>query len=324
MSMRGHAMLVLCAALSCGAQSDGAERLRVEIDAHGGGDATMMQTDDMRAREAEARAGLARDLSDALVDIMAVLLHGSDSAKNAALERLGSMAISTGEAGREQARMFRSAVVAGGAVPELVSLLTSPEYERQFLAAKAIHALALDDPTTDLDNFHSLEICQGGAISPLVELLASENEAVQGAATGALSVLAENPTCQQMIVAAGAVEPLMRMTTFANDWQKLGALGALDVLEINNPTARTQLDALNAQTVLKGLTSMGSALLREQAGGFQQRLGQPAPATQMSADEQVQSARQTRMKYDGVRHKAMRLMQGWERGNGGRGRGRGA
>ena len=124
------------------AQSEGAERLRVEIDARGGNDSPV-QSDEMRAHEAEARAGLAKELSDALVDIMAVLMHGSDSAKNAALHRLGEMAISTGEAGREQARMFRSAVVAGGAVPELVAMLGSQEHERQFLAAKASLARTL-------------------------------------------------------------------------------------------------------------------------------------------------------------------------------------
>ena len=97
-----------------------------------------------------------------------------------------------------QARMFRSAVVAGGAVPELVAILSSEESQRQLLAARALHALALDDPTTEADNFHQLEICQFGAVEPLVALLKSENAHVQQAATGALAALAENPTCQQV------------------------------------------------------------------------------------------------------------------------------
>ena len=87
---------------------------------------------------------------------------------------------------------------------------------------------ALDDPTTDLDNFHSLEICQAGAVEPLVGLLAHKHEGVQGAATGALTSLAENPSCQRMIAAAGAIEPLVRMATYGGDYSKLGALNALE------------------------------------------------------------------------------------------------
>ena len=68
-----------------------------------------------------------------------------------------------------------------------------------------------------------------------MKALESKEEQVQAAATGALSQLAENPVCQQMIVAEGAIEPLLGIASYANDLQKLGAMNALDVLEINNP-----------------------------------------------------------------------------------------
>ena len=164
----------------------------------------------------------------------AVLLHGSDTSKDSAIEKLVEAAMASGEAGKEQARMFRSAVVAGGGVPALIACLSEDMPRRQYLAASAMHALALDDPTTDADNFHQLEICQAGAVQPLVKLLDSEDLQLQQAATGALSALAENPTCQTMIAAEGAIAPLMAMASYGSDMQKLSAIGALDVLTVNN------------------------------------------------------------------------------------------
>ena len=87
--------------------------------------------------------------------------------------------------------------------------LGEPVPRRQYLAATAMHTLALDDPTTDADNFHQLEICQQGAVPPLVQLLDQEDAQVQQAATGALFSLAENPSCQTMIAAEGAIATLM-------------------------------------------------------------------------------------------------------------------
>ena len=55
---------------------------------------------------------------------------------------------------------------------------------------------------------------------------------VQAAATGALSQLAENPICQQMISAAGALGPLTKMASYGSDYHKLGALNALEVIAL--------------------------------------------------------------------------------------------
>ena len=200
--------LIAAAALAAAETSEASARMQVEIDAAAGSAAAAAPD----PRLNEHMMGLAAEMSDQLTDIMASLQHGSDSARDAAVARLGQLSIATAEAGREQARMFRSAVVVGGALPELVSMLGSEQTRRQALAAEAIHTLAIDDPTSDADNFHSLEICQSGAVAPLVAMLSSTDEAAQAAATGALSCLAENPVCQQMIAGAGALAPLMKLT----------------------------------------------------------------------------------------------------------------
>lgn len=273
---------------------DGTETLKAEISAEGG--------------VQEAALG---ELSDALKDIMAVLEHGSDSSKEGALERLVELAVHTGEAGREQATAFRMAVVDGGALPALVTVLGDEEPRRQHLAAAAIHALALDDPTTDADNEHQLEICKANAVPPLVKLLSSDNPGVQHAATGALSALAENPACQAMIAAEGATTPLLQMASYGSDMQKLGALGALDVLTLNNAEAAAALKQDGAADLLQGISTMGSPLLREQATAFGTRLSDTGPATKLDASAHVKAARDTRMRYDGVRQRAFRMMQGW-------------
>ena len=213
-----RALLVACVAAAAArkpeAEPSGAERMAVEIDEAGEQSASMPT--DRSAEERAAKAGLAKQYSDALVDIMAVLVHGSEASKESAIERLIELAMDSAH-GSDQARMFRSAVVAGGALPVLIEEVQAKEDpHRPYLAATALHALAIDDPTTDLDNFHSVEICQHGAVPPLVALLGSEHEQLQSAATGALSQLAENPVCQQMIAAAGALEPLAKMAPAAS------------------------------------------------------------------------------------------------------------
>ena len=106
---------LLVGLLVCGASAadkskeEGSERMRVEMDAAGG------QTSEMAAKEAEATARMDQSLKDTLTDIMAVLQHGSDPSKDQAIGQLINIALETSEAGADQARMFRSAVVAGGA-----------------------------------------------------------------------------------------------------------------------------------------------------------------------------------------------------------------
>ena len=59
------------------AEPDGSARMQVEIDADA--EASVKKNPELAAEEAAARAGMAREISDALTDVMAVLQHGSDS-----------------------------------------------------------------------------------------------------------------------------------------------------------------------------------------------------------------------------------------------------
>ena len=255
---------------------------------------------------------IAEQMSDMLTDVMAVLLHGSSQAQINAMQTLCQHAIRTGEAGPEQSALFRSALVAGGALPELVKMLKQDQSEKQFWAARALHALAIDDPETETDNFHSLEICNAGAVKPLVLLLQADDEQVQAAAMDSLSALAENPTCQQMISAAGAVSHLAKLATYGQDGVKLGALGALDILSVSNsPEVYDQFEDQGVPKLLRGISTMGSTLLREQAGSFRDRLagakGKDSP--RLSDVEHAKAARTTRMKYVDLRRRAMQMMQ---------------
>ena len=73
------------------------------------------QTPAMAAAEAEAMQEMRAEMLEALKGIKASLAHASASAARPALEQLIEIALMTGEAASE-ARSFRSAVVAGGAL----------------------------------------------------------------------------------------------------------------------------------------------------------------------------------------------------------------
>ena len=88
------------------------------------------------------------------------------------------------------------------------------------------------------------------------------------------------------------------------------AQGALEVLAVNNENVRQRLNVLGGDMVLDGIATMGSTLLREVAKAFGQRLKEK-PAAKMDAEAQIKAARQTRMRYDGVRQRAFSRMQGW-------------
>ena len=101
----------------------GSERMMAEIDAHG---SVPKQSMEMQAKEVEAKIGLSREIADALTDIMAILLHGTDESKDNAMEKVIELAVSSAESGKEQARMFRSALVAGGALPAIIDVRSAP------------------------------------------------------------------------------------------------------------------------------------------------------------------------------------------------------
>ena len=99
---------------SKGDGEEGFDRMQVEMDATGGTGELPPQSSEMAAEEAKAIAGLADDIKASLTDIMAILMHGSGPSQEQAIEQLIHLAASTSEAGPTQARLFRSAVVAGG------------------------------------------------------------------------------------------------------------------------------------------------------------------------------------------------------------------
>lgn len=63
--------------------------------------------------------------------------------------------------------------------------------------------------------------------------------------------------------------------------------------------------------MLSGLSTMGSSLLRDEASGFAQRLDAAPAAEPLSAEAHMKAARQSRMRFDGVRQRAFRRMEGW-------------
>lgn len=98
-------LAVSFAAAAPNSEQTGAERMAVELDAVGGQSSA---PNDRSAEEQAAKAGLAQQYSDALVDIMAVLIHGSETSKGSAIERLVELAMDSGGTGAEQAPADRA------------------------------------------------------------------------------------------------------------------------------------------------------------------------------------------------------------------------
>ena len=98
-------LAVTLAAAASNSDQTGAERMAVEIEAAG---EQSSMPNDRSAEEQAAKAGLAQQYSDALVDIMAVLIHGSETSKGSAIERLVELAMDSGGTGAEQETSARS------------------------------------------------------------------------------------------------------------------------------------------------------------------------------------------------------------------------
>lgn len=229
-----------------------------------------------------------------------------------------------------------------------VPRLAGSDYTR-YLVAGALQALALDDPTTTLDNGHQVgawaaaslpqeavsqctcppppsaqaAICQSGAVPLLVAMLkkganakaAGRTEGIfellQTSAAGALGTLAESELCKRLIVQSGAIEPLVAIAMFGSDQMKLTAIGALDVLQFNSADVKAQAQRAGAQSLLKGLTQYGSDVLRESAADVLDGLN--AQAVQLSQEERVRGVKELRMRNQERREQLMeqaRVMYG--------------
>ena len=175
------------------------------------------------AHEAQAQQALA----DSLTDAMAMLKHGSASAKEQAAMGVAQLAVETTISQPFHPVTFRNACVRMGVVEELARLLAasppSVTVRAQLHALAALEAIATDDPSTDLDNGHALAVCSANAVGPLVAHLSSSDESVQLAAASCAAVLAENPACQTKLLTQGAVSPLVALGTFGTDVARMHA-----------------------------------------------------------------------------------------------------
>ncbi len=255
-----------------------------------------------QAADHEARAQKA--LTDSLTDALAMLKHGSAGAKESAAQQVALMAVETTISQPFHPITFRNACVRSGVVGELVRLLagepipSTPQAKLHALAALA--SIATDDPSTELDNGHALEVCKVGAVAPIVRLLSSEEQEFQVGAAACAATLAENPACQTKLLKQGAVGPLVNIARYGGDGAKLAALHALEMLQLNNPQAQEDIVAAGGVELIRGMQRHGNGLLRE---ATQELLtGLSAETRQVAVDGQAHTrqAHATRLKHSKV------------------------
>lgn len=156
--------------------------------------------DEQRRAEAEHEARAQQALTDSLTDGLAMLRHGSASARESAAAGIAQLAIETTISQPYHPVTFRNACVRAGILEELVRLFTDSAEKStplsKFHALRALEAIATDDPSTELDNGHALAACEAGAVPPVVELLSNKEVNLQLGAASCTAVLAENPQCQ--------------------------------------------------------------------------------------------------------------------------------
>jgi hypothetical protein len=135
------------------AQADYAEQMEGIAQRHAGDlRATARNDPEVSRREAMAQQMLA----DMLRDVSAMLDHGSPTAKEAAIARLLQMALQSSSGSMFHPTTFRNAAIRSGLVPKIISLMVAGSDHAKYLGAGALQALALDDPTTTLDNGHQV------------------------------------------------------------------------------------------------------------------------------------------------------------------------
>ena len=255
------------------------------------------------AEEHEARAQ--QQLRDIVQDAIAMLKHGSASAKEQAAGGIANLAIETTVSQPFHPVTFRNACVKAGVVDELVRLLEADEAsataQSRFHALNALQAIATDDPSTELDNGHALAACKAGAVRPVVHYLSSAESNLQVAAAACVAVLAENPECQTMLMKHGAVDPLLKLGSFGGDAAKLRALAALDLLALNNPAAHAAIADRGGKQMLHGLKRFGGEQIREATSDLLAGVESPESLT-LAVDTagHARQAHQARLKHSKV------------------------
>lgn len=155
-------LLLAVAVAAVAGQQDYAEQMESLAQRHAG---------DMRASaradpEGQRREAMAQQmLADMLRDVGAMLDHGSPTAKEAAVARLLQMAVQSSAGSMFHPTTFRNAAIRSGVVPKIIKLMQVGSDHAKYLGAGALQALALDDPTTTLDNGHQVRApeCAGCA-----------------------------------------------------------------------------------------------------------------------------------------------------------------
>jgi hypothetical protein len=147
------ALLAVAFAPAAMAQVDYASQMEGLAQRHAG---------DLRASSRSDHEGARREamaqqmLVDMLRDVSAMLDHGSPTAKEAAVARLLQMAVETSSGSMFHPTTFRNAAIRSGVVPKIIALMAAGSDHAKYLGAGALQALALDDPTTTLDNGHQV------------------------------------------------------------------------------------------------------------------------------------------------------------------------
>lgn len=253
--------------------------------------------------EEENEAHAQKALTDALTDALAMLKHGSASAKASAAASIANLAIETTISQPFHPITFRNACVRAGIVDELVKLLAGGEKVPGVAATlAALEAIATDDPSTELDNGHALEVCKAGAVAPVVALLRSTDEALQVGAAGCVAVLAENPQCQTALLDDGAIEPLVLIGTYGGDSAKLRAVSALDLLALNNPEALERIGAAGGVKLLDGLKRYGGGVFGEATSELRRGMEAPPEARTVAVDAKAHArqAHSARLRHSKV------------------------
>ncbi|KAL3921510.1 MAG: hypothetical protein SGPRY_004881 [Prymnesium sp.] len=256
-------------------------------------------------------------LTDSLTDAIAMLRHGSASAKESAAHSVASMAVETTLSQPFHPVTFRNACVNSGVVEELANLLKGKQSPNaQLHALEALEAIATDDPTTDVDNGHALAVCNTGVVGSIVQLLSSTNEHLQVAAASCAAVLAENPTCQTQLLKRGAVEPLVAIGSYGNDAARMLAVAALDLLVLNNPQANEAIAEAGGVRLLQGLKQYGSQGLRATAADLHQGLAKPVEMLAVAVDAKAHAsqAHEARMKHSKLLHSSMPVRRAYAPG----------
>ena len=256
---------------------------------------------DAASEEAEHEARAQKMLSDSLVDAMAMLEHGSETAKEQAARSVAQMAIETTVSQPFHPVTFRNACVRAGIIKQLAALLKDPGATptAHLHALHALEAIATDDPTTDVDNGHAQAVCSTGVCPTVVGFLASADEALQVPAARCAAILAEDPQCQQMLVRARAVDALVFLGTYGNDAAKMHAVAALDLLRLNNAAASKQIREGGGMQLLSGLKQYGLGGMRDLVGEQLGSLQQPGAVVQAAVEPSahVKQAHQQRVKH---------------------------